>query len=214
MAEAIRKIGQAVRLWAVAAGVLLAVWAPALRLPQLWVLIGISVLANVLQPAYPLTERTERREDRGTFVQIIGTVYAIQVAALVELVVKKPPALPFDAVSWGALGVMVAGLGLRTWAVRVLGRFFTLQIQVQPGQRIIQHGPYRLIRHPSYAGAGLTFIAGCLLLRSWVAAGVAAIALTAAFGRRIRYEERLLATRCPAYAAYAARTGALLPRLL
>ena len=212
MRDTMHKARQTVLLWAIALGVLGMLWPPALWFPRLWALVAVSVLVNVLQPAYALTARAEGGEDRGTFVQILGCVYATQVAALLELVVRKPAALRFDAVAWGALGAMVAGLALRNWAVRTLGRSFTLQLHVEPDHRIVEDGPYRWIRHPSYAGAWLTFVASCVLLGSWVAAGLAAIVLAAAFARRIRYEERLLGERCPGYRAYAARTGALLPR--
>jgi protein-S-isoprenylcysteine O-methyltransferase len=211
--ETIQKARQALLLWAIALGVLWVLWPPALRLARLWALVVVSVLVNLLQPAYALAARAGGAEDRGTFVQIVGSVYATQIAALLELVVRKPAALPFDAVAWGALGVMVAGLALRTWAVRTLGRAFTLEIRVEPGQRIVQDGPYRWIRHPSYAGAWLTFVAGAVLVGSRVTATLAAIALAAAFARRIRFEERLLAARSPDYRAYAARTGALVPHL-
>ena len=213
MGQVIRKVAQAVLLWAVAGGVLLLVWTPVFRFPQLWLLIGVSVLANVLQPPYALFNGPRTAEDRGTFVQIIWTVYLTQAAALVELVVRRPPSLPFDAGSAVALGLMVGGLALRTWAVVVLGRFFTLNIGVQTDQQIIEAGPYRVIRHPSYAGAALTFVASCVLLRSWAAAALAAIALPLAFWRRIRHEERLLRETFSEYAAYAARTGALVPRV-
>lgn len=212
MRESIEKARQAIMLWAVALGMLWMLWPPALGLPQLWAVVAVSVLVNVLQPAYGLTARAEGREDRGTFVQIVGSIYATQVGALIELVVRKP-ALHFDTVAWGVLGVAVAGLALRSWAVRTLGRSFTLQLYVEPGQRIVQDGPYRWIRHPSYTGAWLTFVASCVLLGSRVTAGLAAIALAAGFARRISHEERLLTERCPGYRAYAARTGALLPRV-
>jgi protein-S-isoprenylcysteine O-methyltransferase len=163
MRETIHKALQAGLLWAMALGVFRMLWPPALGLPQLWVVVVVSVLTNVLQPAYVLTTRAESRDDRGTFVQIVGSVYAAQVAALVELIVRKPMALRFDAVAWGSLGAMVAGLALRTWAVQTLGRFFTLQVHVEPSQQIVQTGPYRWIRHPSYAGAWLTFVARCVL---------------------------------------------------
>jgi protein-S-isoprenylcysteine O-methyltransferase len=213
MRETAHKVGQAALLWAIALGVLWVLWPPALRFASLWVLVAASVLTNVLQPPYPLTAPAEGGEDRGTFVHILASVYATQIAALLELVVRKPLALPFGTVAWGALGAMVAGLGLRIWAVRTLGRSFTLRIHVEPGQRIVQNGPYRWIRHPSYAGAWLTFVASCVLLGSPVAAGFSAVALAVAFARRIRWEERLMAERCPGYRAYAARTGTVLPRV-
>ena len=127
---------------------------------------------------------------------------------------KKPANLLFDPISWAAFGLMIAGLVLRTWSVLVLGKFFTWNVEVQPDQKLIQSGPYRLIRHPSYTGALLTFLAGICLLRSWVVAALSAIALPFAFWRRIRHEERLLGETFPEYEQYARRTGALTPRIL
>jgi protein-S-isoprenylcysteine O-methyltransferase len=140
------------------------------------------------------------------------TVYGTQAAALVELVLRRPPALPFDALGVGALLAMGAGLGLRTWAVATLGGWFTLQVGVKPAQRLVRAGPYRLIGHPSYTGAFVALIASAVLLRAWVTVVLGAIALYAAFRRRIRHEERLLAAALPGYRRYMARTGALLPR--
>ena len=141
------------------------------------------------------------------------TVYGGQAAALVELVLRRPGELPFDAVGAVALLAMGAGLGLRTWAIATLGGWFVLRVGVKPAQRLVQEGPYRLIRHPSYTGAFLAFVASAILLRAWVAAALGAVALHAAFRRRIHHEERVLAASLPGYRAYMARTGALLPRL-
>ena len=53
-----------------------------------------------------------------------------------------------------ALGVVVfvLGLALRVWAVRELGRFFKFTVVVQADHQVVDTGPYRLIRHPSYTG--------------------------------------------------------------
>ena len=212
MRETVVKTRQAVLLWAIALSVIWALWPPALGLGRLWAMAALSVLVNVLQPAYRPTARAEGREDRGTFLQIVGSVYATQVAALLELVVRKPTALPFDATAWIAILVAGSGLALRGWAVRTLGRCFTLEIRVERGQRVIEDGPYRWLRHPSYAGAWLTVVGSCVLVGSWVSASLGAIVLGVAFFRRIRHEERLLVARCDGYAAYARRTGALVPR--
>ena len=42
-----------------------------------------------------------------------------------------------------------AGIVLRQWAVVVLGRSFTVEVRVRPGQRVIESGPYRKLAHPS-----------------------------------------------------------------
>lgn len=208
----VRRAGQALLWWAVIGGPILAWWPGALRFPALWAVVGLGVLANALQPTYRFRDPTRSPEDRGTFRQIMLTVYGSQAAALVELVLRRPPGLPFDTLGTAALLAMGVGLALRTWAIVTLGGWFTLQVGVTPAQHLVQGGPYRLIRHPSYTGAFLAFVASAILLHAWVAAALGALALGAAFRRRIHHEERLLAASLPGYRAYMARTGALLPR--
>jgi protein-S-isoprenylcysteine O-methyltransferase len=106
---------------------------------------------------------------------------------------------------------MIGGLALRTWAVVLLGPWFTWNVTVQTGQQVVSRGPYRFIRHPSYTGALITFVASCVLLRSLVVALLAAFTLVLAFRRRIRYEEALLVKTLPGYQAYLSRTGKLIP---
>jgi protein-S-isoprenylcysteine O-methyltransferase Ste14 len=207
------RVGQALLWWGVVGGPILAWWPGALRLPALWAVVVLGVLANALQPSYRFRDTARSPEDRGTFRQIMLTVYGSQAAALVELVLRRPAELPFDVLGMGALVAMGAGLALRTWAIATLGGWFTLRVGVTPAQRLVRAGPYRLIRHPGYAGAFLAFVASAILLRAWVAAALGAVALYAAFRRRIHHEERLLAGELPGYRAYMARTGALLPRL-
>lgn len=214
MPDGLRKGLQALGIWAGVLLILGLAWPAALKLPQLWMLLGVSVLANVLQPAYRPFEGSRTPEDRGTAVQILWTVYLTQAAGLLELVWGNRQTLPVDWVTWTALAAMAFGLALRTWAVVLLGPWFTWNVTVQPGQGLVTDGPYRLVRHPSYTGALVTFVASCILLRSWVAAGLAAVALTVAFLRRIRYEEALLSKSFAEYPRYAARTGKLFARLL
>jgi protein-S-isoprenylcysteine O-methyltransferase len=207
----LRKALQAFGIWTVVLLVLEAVWPPALHLPQLWIVVFVSILANILQPAYRPFEGSRTPEDRGTAAQILWTVYLTQAAALVELVLRRRVVLPFDLTTWVAFSAMIAGLALRTWAVALLGRWFTWNVTVQAGQELVTGGPYRAIRHPSYTGALITFVASCVLLRSWVAAVLAAFGLALAFGRRTRYEEALLIKTLSGYQAYVCRTRKLFP---
>jgi len=213
MVGGLRKALQAAVIWGMALCVLAWLWPPALRLPQLWMVLAVSTGVNILQPAYRPFEGSRTAEDRGTAVQILWTVYLTLIAAIVELVIRRRDALPLDALTWTLLAVMAGGLVLRSWAVFLLGSWFTWNVTVQAGQQLVSHGPYRLIRHPGYTGALLTFVAGCVLLRSWVAAVLGLLALWLAFRRRIRCEERLLVAALPGYDAYRTRTGALLPRI-
>jgi protein-S-isoprenylcysteine O-methyltransferase Ste14 len=208
---ALGRLVQGLGLWGLVGGPILAWWPPALGLPELWLVVAVTLLANVLQPGYALRPRGARAVD-GTLPPIVLTVYGILAAALVELVLRRAAPHPPDAVAVGAVVAMLAGLGLRTWAVATLGRFFTLAVQVQPAQTVVDRGPYRLVRHPSYLGALVTVVASCVLLRAWVATALAATVLTLVYRRRIRYEEAVLRARLSGYRDYAARTGAMLPR--
>jgi len=211
MAGVLRKALQALEIWVLVLLVVGVVWPPALRLPQLWMVASVSVLANILQPAYRPFEGSRTPEDRGTAAQILWTVYLTQAAALVELVWRRRVAIPIDLTTWAALAAMIGGLALRTWAVALLGPWFTWNVTVQVGQQLVTRGPYRFIRHPSYTGALVTFVASCVLLRSWVVALLAALTLVLALQRRIRYEEALLVKTLPRYQGYASCTYKLLP---
>lgn len=97
-----------------------------------------------------------------------------------------------------------AGVAFSIPAVRALGRSFTPLPHPGESAELVERGPYRLVRHPVY-GAVLLVAAGFALLTSVPAlACVGALALCWALKARV--EERFLAARFPAYAAYLERT--------
>lgn len=49
------------------------------------------------------------------------------------------------------LGLFVLLQGARFWVLATLGRRWTIRVIVVPGEKLITHGPYRLMRHPNYA---------------------------------------------------------------
>jgi protein-S-isoprenylcysteine O-methyltransferase Ste14 len=50
---------------------------------------------------------------------------------------------------------VIVGAGLRKWSFITLGRFFTYQLAIRKGHRLVKTGPYQYLRHPSYTGLGL-----------------------------------------------------------
>lgn len=97
---------------------------------------------------------------------------------------------------WGFLVVgltlMCAGIALRQWAVALLGPFFTVDVRVHPGQTVVDRGPYRWVRHPSYTGLIAIFVGLGLALDNWAALVVLAVVPTIGLLVRIRFEERVL----------------------
>ena len=213
LGEPTAKIIQASLICGLILAVLGLVWPAALNLPQLWFVVFVSVLANVFQPSYQPFESSRTPEDRGTARQILWTVYVTQILAVTELVYRRRVSLPLNWVTTISAIMIAFGLILRIWAVVSLGRWFTWNVTVQPGQVLVTDGPYRVIRHPSYTGAWLMFVGSCVLLRSYVAALVASILLLLAFLRRIRHEESLMLATFPEYETYKGTTGSLIPRV-
>jgi protein-S-isoprenylcysteine O-methyltransferase Ste14 len=110
--------------------------------------------------------------------------------------------------------LMCVGIALRQWAVAVLGRFFTIDVRVQPGQTVVDRGPYRWVRHPSYTGMIVTFLGVGLALGNWLALAAAVIVPTIGLVLRIRSEERaLLSGLGEPYRRYATGRPRLFPGL-
>jgi protein-S-isoprenylcysteine O-methyltransferase Ste14 len=93
-----------------------------------------------------------------------------------------------------ALGVVVgwAGTLLRWWSFVTLGRYFTVVVQTSAAQPVIDRGPYRFLRHPSYTGLLLMFAGVGLMIGNWVSACGAVSLILIALIHRLRIEERAL----------------------
>src|SRR5579884_3563373 len=87
---------------------------------------------------------------------------------------------------------MIAGLLLRAWANRALGSSYTRTLRVDAEQRVIQAGPYRLVRHPGYLGTMMVWIGAPLAAGNGIVAAVVGFILLRAYRNRIAAEERLL----------------------
>lgn len=109
-------------------------------------------------------------------------------------------------------GLVVSGLFLRWVSILYLGRSFTVDVSIAAGQKVVDTGPYRLIRHPSYTGALIAFLGLGILFNDWVSLGILMVPITLAFLRRISIEETALKEGLgEAYIAYCARTKRLAP---
>jgi protein-S-isoprenylcysteine O-methyltransferase Ste14 len=113
-----------------------------------------------------------------------------------------------------AVGFVVGWLGLllRWWSFATLGRYFTVVVKTSKDQPIIDRGPYRVLRHPSYTGL-LLAIAGCgLMLGTLVGTAAAVVLVSNALVYRLRKEElALTAALGDRYRQFAAGRARLIP---
>jgi protein-S-isoprenylcysteine O-methyltransferase Ste14 len=113
------------------------------------------------------------------------------------------------------LGFVVFGLVFRQYAIAVLGRYFSTTIGIQESQKIVQAGPYRWIRHPSYSAILFVYLGIALAFQSPVAAVASVLIFAVAFGHRISIEENILTQQFGAeYTEYKKRTKRLIPFLI
>lgn len=102
-----------------------------------------------------------------------------------------------------SLIIILAGYIWASYAL-IENRFFSgmVRIQIERGHQVVSSGPYRLIRHPGYAGALLTYLATPLLLDSmW--AFLPAIFLTVVLIIRTALEDKTLQAELTGYGDYA-----------
>jgi len=98
---------------------------------------------------------------------------------------------PVIGVSW-ALTFSLMFLGaklLKLWAVRTLGRFWTMRVLIVPGSKAVATGPYRWIRHPNYVAVLLELAAIPLLGKAFLVFLFAFLSFSGVLYFRIRSEE-------------------------
>lgn len=115
---------------------------------------------------------------------------------------------------WFAVGVLllVAATAGCAWAVRTLGRWFTTSVRTDAEQPVIQDGPYRWVRHPSYTSMLLALAGiGICLGNALTAVSFVVLPLLGVLVR-IRVEERALLSRLgETYARYSRSRRRLIP---
>jgi len=177
----------------------------------LWVLSEIvvgGIIPRLRRHGAPI-----RFEDKGSRPLIaLSMILALVIAFL--FAASGIASLP----SWSfyvGISLMIAGIVLRQWSIAVLGRYFSPTIGIQEGQAVVDRGPYRLVRHPSYTGLLIIYIGLGFVIQSWGAVLVLIAYFAAAFGYRIHVEEAVLTSKLgDEYVAYAKRTKRLIPYVL
>jgi protein-S-isoprenylcysteine O-methyltransferase Ste14 len=144
--------------------------------------------------------------------------FAACVAGAIVALTVAPHAAPGAAIGHGALvfaigmGILVAGVALRLWSFYTLGRYFTFTVKVSRDQPVVTRGPYRVLRHPGYAGGLLAIVGIGLLNGNWISMATVALLWLALTLWRIRIEENALMTTLDGrYRAYAAKHKRLVP---
>jgi protein-S-isoprenylcysteine O-methyltransferase Ste14 len=107
--------------------------------------------------------------------------------------------------------VMVLGYAIFIWSVLARGRYAT-SWQMPTDHKLVDWGPYRYVRHPSYLGYFLMFI-GFVLLWHNALALVTLIAIPGYVLTTFREEEMLRVKFREEYVQYQKHVGRFLPKV-
>ncbi len=181
-----------------------------------WIAFAIWTLPEVFAWKAKRSVDSSGARDRGSLT-LIATLWWIGIALNFSLSLFLPQA----AISWhrtllfiAGICLMLLGVALRWYSVSVLGKYFTFDVAIQSGQVLVEVGPYRYIRHPSYSGALLSLLGFGLSLGNWAGLAASLFCLGFAYAYRIPVEEAALASALgETYKQYVKRTWRLVPFL-
>ncbi len=151
------------------------------------------------------------KRDPITPARLGALLVALQFALLAGLAVQAATGLAAGRLPIDAAIAAAAAVSLGVWALSA-NRPGNFNIRPLPreGGHLVQHGPYRWIRHPMYSALLLAGVAAARLsgdATTWLI--VAALAVVLAIKAAV--EERALIARHPAYQDYRRRTHRFVP---
>ena len=182
----------------------------------LYLLFYVSIAAWFLSEIYYKqkfkSETKDQKKDKSTlnilWVVIIPSVFvAVMVSKLTSFHIRNQYWILY-------LGefLIIIGVIFRWLIIKSLGKFFTVDVSIKENHQIKKEGFYRLVRHPSYSFALLTFLGLGLFLNNWLSLFIAFVPVFLAFSYRIKVEEQVLIQQFGnEYLEYKQKTKKLIP---
>ena len=183
---------------------------PGIAIVGLWALWGLSWLA-----AAWWSNSTEKRVG-------LGAELGYRIVQLSGVLLLLVPAHGYEGVlrlwhigwtgAWICVALIALGLAFCWWARIHLGRLWSGMVTRKTDHRVIDTGPYALVRHPIYTGILLAVLA-TMAAKGTVPGIAGAVLITVGLWMKARIEERWLAQELGPgdYEAYRCRVPMLLP---
>lgn len=178
----------------------------------LWLFYGWIALEVVIALATRTWRGQGTLHDRGTQIILWALIYGSFFAA--GWLALPGADMPFnhDALRWTGLALLVVGLVVRVTAIVTLGRAFSANVAIRKEQTVQRAGLYRFVRHPSYLGMEIIFLAAGLHAHNWISLAILLVLPTIGILGRIHVEETaLLGAFGEQYADYMRATKRLIP---
>jgi len=177
----------------------------------------LGLIYVLSEAALALKRRAKAEESRDADKGSLGLLWLVIVSSVTlafNLVYLLPSAGMEYASALRRLGIAVfaAGLAIRWYAIAHLGRFFTVNAAIAANHRLVDTGPYGIVRHPSYTGALMAFLGLALCLANWASLAALLVPIFLVFRWRVHVEEAaLIEALGEPYRNYMKRTKRLIP---
>ncbi|HEX3809217.1 MAG TPA: isoprenylcysteine carboxylmethyltransferase family protein [Rhizomicrobium sp.] len=186
------------------------VYQPGLVIAALWVLFALSWIAAMVW------------SDSASQRLGLGKEIAYRVVLVVGGVIFAIPAHGYTGPmrlwmvdlteAWICVGLMIVGFAFAWWARIYLGKLWSGNITTKADHRVVDRGPYAIVRHPIYTGI-LIAVLGTMIAKGTVAGIAGAVIITLGLWIKARLEEKFLREQLgtAAYDDYRRRVPMLMP---
>lgn len=194
-------------------GALLFWTAGTVNVPAFWVYLGVLTVLSLAASIYIFVRSPDLVKERlqpGKGEQDKVTLIAMWIALVSQAVIagldvgryhwsSNIPAL----LQYTSLILLIASFLFVLWAMLV-NRFFSSAVRIQNdrGQKVVDSGPYRFVRHPGYTGGMLFVLCSGIVLGSWLSV-LPMVIICLFLLRRTSLEDSMLQRELAGYEEYA-----------
>ena len=177
------------------------------------IICSFWVISEVLLAILRRSKDGSRDFDKGSIKWLNAIIYiSITIAVSFGFSGIGKIRVGISVIPWVGLFFITAGLLIRWAAILTLRKYFTTNVAIHSGQKIIRTGLYRCVRHPSYTGSIMSFCGMGLALSNYISFVILVIPITIAFLMRIRIEEQAMVSAFgEEYENYRKKTWYLFP---
>jgi protein-S-isoprenylcysteine O-methyltransferase Ste14 len=175
-----------------------------------WIIFVVAWLLGAISTKRTIYRESSAERARYWLMLVIGYFLVIKSSSLPS---------PFDwlvvprttSSAWIGAFLCLTGLLFAIWARVILGRNWSGVITLKEGHELIEHGPYRLVRHPIYTGIFVMFV-GTAIAMGYLGGFLGLLLVFVSFWLKLKREEDLMLKHFPdKYAAYQRRVKRIIP---
>ncbi len=157
----------------------------------IYLIIALIVLSEIYIKHHTKKNKAEHSADDGTRYVIIASVVLSLLSVNLDNLAVFRVELPSIFLFLG-FALAIFTIALRLYAVNYLGKAFTLAVQTTDQQKLVDSGPYAIVRNPAYTGSILSLLGLSLITLNLYSFLLSLLVLVVGYAIRLRVEEKVL----------------------